>query len=113
MNSTPNPPEPLPNPTHFGGDGSHASAESEEDAQLRVQLGEILDADTRDDLAREDLIRDERIRERIDLALDDSLQSLERSAQSMVAFVKKNPLPVMAVVGGIAAVVAALSRRRR
>ena len=53
------------------------------------------------------------IRQRMDRAIDDSLQNIERSARSMVEYVKKNPLPVIAAVGGIAAIFAALSRRNR
>ena len=107
MNATPDPFE-SPSNSQFGSDGSYDSSANEQDASLRVQLGEHLDARTRDDL-----MSDELIRERMDRTIGDSLQSLERSAHSVIEYVKKNPLPVIAAVGGIAAVFAALSRRRR
>jgi hypothetical protein len=103
MNTTPDPLEPL---TPSLG-GLYESPEKE-NSSLRVQLGEHLDANTRDDLTRDELIR-----ERLDRTIDDSLQSLERSAHSVIEYVKKNPLSVIAAVGGIAAIVAAMSRRRR
>jgi hypothetical protein len=108
MNATPDPFESPSNSTQFGGDGSYASSEDEHDSSLRVQLGEHLDARARDDLTSDELIR-----ERLDRTIGDSLQSLERSAHSVIEYVKKNPLPVIAAVGGIAAVLAALSSRRR
>lgn len=108
MNSTPDPLERARNSTPFGGDDSFESRHSEQDSSLRVQLGEHLDAGTRDDLTRDELIR-----ERLDRTIDESLQRLERSAHSVIEYVKKNPLPVLAAVGGVVAVLAALSRRRR
>jgi hypothetical protein len=107
MSSTPDSFERPQNPTQFGGDVSYSSS-SDEDSSLRVQLGEHLDERTRDEITGEELIR-----ERLDQTIGDSLQSLERTAHSVIEYVKKNPLPVIAAVGGFAAVLAALSRRRR
>ena len=106
MNSTPDPFE-RPQNSHFSGDGSYESM-GDEDSSLRVQLSEHLDERTRDDITGDELIR-----ERMDRVIDDSLSSLERSAHSAIEYVKKNPLPVIAAIGGIAAVFAALSSRRR
>ncbi len=107
MSSTPDSFERSQSPNQFDGDGLYASS-SDQDSSLRVQLGEHLDERTRDEMTGDELIR-----ERLDRTIGDSLQSLERSAHSMIEYVKKNPLPVIAAVGGIAAIFAALSSRRR
>lgn len=108
MNTIPDPLDIPRNPKSFGGDDSFELSQSEQGPSLRVQLGEHLDAGTRNDMTRDELIR-----ERLDQTIDESLQSLERSAHSMIEYVKKNPLPIIAAVGGLFAVFAALSRRRR
>lgn len=107
MNSTPDPFERSQDSTQVSAHSSYESA-SDQDSSLHVRLGEHLDEGTLDDITGNELIR-----ERMDRVIDDSLQSLERSAHSVIEYVKKNPLPVIAAVGGIAAVFAALSRRRR
>ena len=108
MNATHDPSEHQNNSTRFGGEGLYESSSSEQDSSLRVQLGELLDESARDDIAGQELIR-----ERMDRVIDDSLQSFDRSARSTLDFVRENPLPVLAAVGGIVAIFAALGRRRR
>lgn len=91
MNATVNPPDRPRDPAHFGEKGIEPQdMEHAEDSSLRVQLGEHLN-----DLTRT------------------SLQTLDRSTSPVIEFVKRNPLAVVAAVGALAAIFAALSYRRR
>jgi hypothetical protein len=89
MNSTPNMPEHPHNPTHFGGNGLYDSSGVEQVAPLKEEL-----------------------REQLDSASRQSLESLQRSTNSILDYVRRNPMRVAIGVAGVAALLAAWSRRR-
>lgn len=91
MSSTPDPnaADRPHNPTHFGGEGLYESTGMEEESSLKVRLGEQLDSATRR-----------------------SLQMAQSSTNSAVEFVRRNPVPVVLAIAGVALLVAAMSWRR-
>jgi len=88
MSSTPNIPERQNNPTHFGGDGLYDSTGVEEAGSLTVSIGEQLDSASRQSVA-----------------------ALQRSASSILDYVRRNPVRVAIGAAGVAALLAAWSRR--
>jgi hypothetical protein len=86
------PPERPKDPTHFGGEGLYESkaetAEGGQESSLKVPLGEHVQSATRESLAG------------------------DQSAQGSVwEFAKRNHVPTLLAVGGIAWLIGALVRR--
>jgi hypothetical protein len=88
VNSTPDISERPNNPTHSGGDGLYDSPGVEQASSLKVELQEQLDSASRQ-----------------------SLETIRRSANSIFDYIRRNPGRVAIGVAGVAALLAAWSRR--
>jgi len=88
MSSTPDLSEQPHNPTQFGGDGLYDSTGVEGATSLTAPVEEQIDSTSRK-----------------------SLEALQRSANSIFDYVRRNPVGVAVGVAGVAALLAAWSRR--
>jgi hypothetical protein len=88
MSSTPNFPERSHNPAQSGGDGLYDPAAVEQESSLTVSVQDQLDNASRR-----------------------SLEAVQRSASSIFDYVRRNPVRVAIGVAGVAALLAAWSRR--
>jgi hypothetical protein len=88
MSSTFTTPEHPNSSTQYGGDGSYDSAGVEKVSSLRVRLGEQLDRASRE-----------------------SLDDWQNSSNSLLNYVRRNPLAAALAIGAIALAVTTLTRR--
>jgi len=94
MSWNPNATDRSANSTQFGDAGLYDPTNTQEDSSLKVQLGEHLDPQTRS-------------------SLESGQSPMTGSLDSMMQFVKRNPIPLALAAGGLVWLLMSGSRRFR